>query len=222
MNFSYRFKISNLIFLKRDLANFKIFEFFSKSPSVSERKLNKDGTYISLGLASEPGSKRRLGRGVNGSKASLVQDPDTGVGRRVCARRASPFKSLVESLLRCRPQVQLLHWCWLAWHLRCTLLPREVELVVLHEGWVHFLLARRAVFASTVLMSDAHLLVWPILVDFWLLQEVLSQHMLHNHWLHLGMLCYWLSFIHFFGCLFRYSIYFKFKFNYIYNLSIFQ
>ena len=92
---------------------------------------------------------------------------------------------------------------------------------MLHEGWVDFLGARWAVFASTVLVSDADLLVWPVLVDLWLLQEVLGQDMLYNYRLHLGMLCYWLSFIHFFGCWFLRSIYFKFKFNCIYNLSIF-
>ena len=97
---------------------------------------------------------------MDGSKAGLVQDPDAHVLGRIGTSGAGPFKSLVEGLLRGCPQIQLLHGCWLARHLRCALLPCEVELVMLHEGWVHFLRARRAIFASTVLVSDAYLLVW--------------------------------------------------------------
>ena len=99
MNFSYQFKISNLTFLKRDLANFKIFEFFTKSHSISERKEKENDTYICLGLASQSRSKRRLSGGVDGSKASLVQDPDARVLGCIGASGACSFKALVESLL---------------------------------------------------------------------------------------------------------------------------
>ena len=114
MNFSYQFKISNLIFLKRDLANFKIFEFSPKSHSISERKQNGIGTYITLGLTRQSRSKWRLRGGVDGSKAGLVQDPEACVLARVGAGGACPFKALVEGLLRGCSQIQLLHRCWLA------------------------------------------------------------------------------------------------------------
>jgi hypothetical protein len=64
---------------------------------------------------------------------------------------------------------------------------------------MHLPLAWWAVLATTGLLSEAHLLVRTVLIDFWLLQEVLSQDMLHHYGLHLALPRYWLTFNNFFG-----------------------